>query len=79
MHVCMQFKSEEDEKICKVATLNHRYRASVMGLETPTIDVLSKLHNNYSNVVVWTIHDYTKYTWPIKNLYSYSFHVDTKQ
>ena len=31
--------------------MNHRYlRASVPGLETPVIDVLSVLHYNYNNV-----------------------------
>ena len=29
---------------------NHRYRASVTGLETPVIDVLSVLRYNYNNV-----------------------------
>ena len=30
--------------------LNHRFRASVTGLETDVIDVLSMLRYNYSNV-----------------------------
>ena len=30
---------------------NHRYRASVMRLETVVVDVLSVLRYNYSNVV----------------------------
>ena len=34
------------------AQLHHRYRASVTGLETPVIDVLSVLRYNYSNVAV---------------------------
>ena len=54
----------------KIGIPDHRYRASVTGLETPVIDVLSMLRYNYSNVAGITIHGYAKYTWPILNLYS---------